>query len=96
MRKQEAQALSAILDESLRNLQIDGKIHESRVTAAWAEVVGPVIAAHTIDRYIAKQILFVKLDTPILRSELQMMRLSLIEKLNKAAGAETIRDIVFR
>jgi hypothetical protein len=36
------------------------------------------------------------MDTPIIRSELQMMRQNLVERLNKAAGADTIKDIVFR
>jgi predicted nucleic acid-binding Zn ribbon protein len=96
MRKREAQSLSEILGESLRNLQIDGKIQETRVLDAWSEVVGPVIASHTGNKYVSRRVLYVQMDTPIVRNELQMMRQSLVERLNKAAGAETIRDIVFR
>lgn len=96
MRKREAQALSEILGESLKNLQIDGKIHETRVLDAWPEVVGPVISAHTGNKYVSRRILYVQMDTPIIRNELQMMRQSLVERLNKAAGADTIKDIVFR
>jgi hypothetical protein len=36
------------------------------------------------------------MDTPIIRNELQLMRQSLVEKLNNAAGADTIKDIIFR
>lgn len=96
MRKREAQSLSEILDESLKNLQIDGKIYETRVMDAWSDVVGPVIAAHTGNKYVSRRVLYVQMDTPIIRSELQMMRQNLVDRLNKAAGAETIKDIVFR
>lgn len=96
MRKREAQSLSEILGESLRNLQIDGKIHETRVLDAWSEVVGPIISAHTINKYVSRRVLYVQMDTPIIRNELQMMRQSLVEKLNRASGAETIKDITFR
>jgi len=96
MRKREAQSLSDILGESLKNLQIDGKIHETRIMDAWSDVVGPVIAAHTGNKYVSRRVLYVQMDTPIIRSELQMMRQSLVEKLNLAAGADTIKDIVFR
>jgi len=96
MRKREAQSLSEILGESLKNLQIDGKIHETRIMDAWSDVVGPIITAHTTNKYMSRRVLYVHMDTPIIRSELQMMRQSLVEKLNKAAGAETIKDIVFR
>jgi len=96
MRKREAQTLSEILGESLKNLQIDGKINETRVMDAWSDVVGPVIAAHTGNKYVSRRILYVQMDTPIVRNELQMMRQNLVEKLNKAAGADTIKDIIFR
>ncbi|HET9572066.1 MAG TPA: DUF721 domain-containing protein [Bacteroidales bacterium] len=96
MRKREAQPLSEILGESLKNLQIDGKIHETRVLDAWSEVVGPIITAHTNNKYVSRKVLYVQMDTPIIRNELQMMRQSLVEKLNQAAGADTIKDIVFR
>lgn len=96
MRKREAQSLSEILGDSLRNLQIEGKIHETRILDAWSEVVGPVLAAHTGNKYVSRRILYVQMDTPIVRSELQMMRQNLVEKLNKAAGADTIKDIIFR
>lgn len=96
MRKREAQSLSEILGESLRNLQIDGKINETRVIDAWADVVGPVISAHTGNKYVSRRVLYVQMDTPIVRNELQLMRQSLVERLNKAAGADTIKDIIFR
>lgn len=96
MRKREAQSLSEILGESLKNLQIDGKINETRVIDAWSEVVGPVISAHTGNKYVSRRVLYVQMDTPIVRNELQLMRQSLVERLNKAAGADTIKDIVFR
>lgn len=96
MRKREAQSLADILVDSLRNLQIDGKIHETRVLDAWSGVVGPIISAHTVNKYISRRVLHVQMDTPIIRNELQLMRQSLVEKLNKAAGAETIKDIIFR
>jgi predicted nucleic acid-binding Zn ribbon protein len=96
MRKREAQSLSEILGESLKNLQIDGKIHETRILDAWSEVVGPVISAHTGNKYVSRRVLYVQMDTPIIRNELQMMRQNLVERLNKVAGADTIKDIVFR
>lgn len=96
MRKRDAQSLSEILGESLKNLQIEGKINETRLLDAWSEVVGPIISAHTTNKYVSRRVLYVQMDTPIIRNELQMMRHNLVEKLNKATGADTIKDIVFR
>jgi predicted nucleic acid-binding Zn ribbon protein len=96
MRKQEAQSLGDILKEALRSLNIDGKLYETRLLEAWPEIVGPILAEHTTHTRICNGILHVQLDTPILRSELQLMRSSLIQRLNGAVGVEVIHDIRFR
>jgi len=96
MRRRNAQSLHEILDEALKSMQIDGKLYETRLINAYPEMVGSGIAAHTKNLYIQRSILYVKIDSAVIRNELQMMRQSLIEHLNKQVGHETIKDIVFR
>jgi predicted nucleic acid-binding Zn ribbon protein len=96
MRKRDAQSLHDILDEALKSLKIDGKLNETRVIAAWPEIVGSGIVAHTKSLYINRRVLYVQMDSPVIRNEMQMMRQSLIEHLNNRVGKEAIRDIVFR
>jgi predicted nucleic acid-binding Zn ribbon protein len=96
MRKREAQSLNDILGESLRSLKIDGKLNETRLMEAWPSVVGSGITNHTKSLYVSRRILYVQMDSAVIRHELQMMRQSLMEHLNKAAGSETIKDIIFR
>jgi predicted nucleic acid-binding Zn ribbon protein len=96
MNKQDFKPLRDILQDSLRDLKIDDKIQESRILEAWPEIVGSMLASHTLSTKIIRNVLYVKLDTPILRNELQMMRQSLIERLNKVSGGQTLQDIVFR
>lgn len=96
MRRRNAQSLHDILDESLKSLQIDGKLYETRLISAFPEIVGSGIAAHTRNVYIQRSILYVQMDSAVIRNELQMMRQSLIEHLNRQVGHETIKDIVFR
>lgn len=96
MRRKDAQTLGAILKESLEDLKIDVKIQETRLLEAWPEIVGPLLGTHTLSLRVYKQVLYVHVDSPILRSEYQMMRQSLVERLNQASGGNTIRDIVFR
>jgi len=96
MRRRNAQTLHDILEESLKSLNIDGKIFETRLITAFPEIVGSGIAAHTKNIYISKGTLYVQMDSAVIRNELQMMRQSLIDHLNKKVGHVTIRDIVFR
>jgi predicted nucleic acid-binding Zn ribbon protein len=96
MRRRNAQSLHDILDEALKGLNIDQKLFETRLITAFPEIVGAGIAAHTKNVYIQKGILYVQMDSPVIRNELQMMRQSLIEHLNRQVGHTTIKNIVFR
>lgn len=96
MNKREIRSLKDILNDSLHDLNIDSKIKESRIIESWSTVVGPLIAAHTTEIKIYRKVLYIKLDTPILKNELQFMRQNLMTRLNEVAGGETIYDIIFR
>jgi len=86
-----AQALSEALDE----YNIGGKLKEARIIAAWPEVLGP-LARPADELYIKNKVLFVNLSSSVIRSELTMMRSTLVRRLNEKAGEEVIRDIVLR
>ncbi|MDD4922789.1 MAG: DUF721 domain-containing protein [Bacteroidales bacterium] len=96
MRKRNAQSLRDILDETLKNMHIDGKLYETRLINAFPEIVGSGIASHTKNVYILKGILYVQMDSAVIRNELQMMRQNLVEHLNRSVGHDTIKDIIFR
>jgi len=96
MRRRNSQSIQEILEESLKSLHIDGKIYETRLMNAFPEIVGSGIAAHTKNIYISRGTLYVQMDSAVIRNELQMMRQSLIDHLNKQVGHETIKDIIFR
>lgn len=96
MRRRNAQSLREVLDEALKSMHIDGKLYETRLITAFPEIVGSGIASHTKNVYISKGVLYVQMDSAVIRNELQMMRQSLIDHLNKYVGHDTIKDIVFR
>lgn len=96
MRKRNAQPLSEILQELLKEQHLDGKLNEVRLIEAWETVVGKNIGTYTKEKYIKNKILFVHVSSSVLRSELTMSRAILVDSLNKAVGASVITDIVFR
>jgi len=86
-----AQVISEVLDE----YKIDGKLKEARIISSWPEVLGP-LARPSDKLYIKNKILFVHLSSSVIRSELSMMRSTLMRCLNEKVGEEVIKDIVFR
>lgn len=78
------------------NPQLQKKIREIRLTRAWGAVLGPMVSHYTTGLYVKEGVLFVKLSSSVLRSELLMCKDMLITNLNKYVGADILHDIVIR
>ena len=66
---------------------------QRRLIESWDKVAGTLVAQYTTEKYIRNQTLFVHVENPALRSELNMMRSSLVEKLNAEVGSMIITEI---
>ena len=69
-------------------------MNEIKVINSWPQVVGSFIASHTIDLSIKNNILFVRVDSDALRSELSYSKFLLMKNLNAIAGKEMVKEIV--
>lgn len=69
-------------------------LEEQRIIQSWPQVVGPFIASHTIDLSIKNHVLFVRVDSDALRSELGYSKSLLIKNLNEVVGKEMVGEIV--
>lgn len=97
MLKRDAQDLGSILKEIMEeNTMLKSRIAEQRVLRAWKEILGEGVSKYTSNLYFKRGVLFVHLDSSVLRAELMMNKKSLIEKLNDYAGMNIIRNIVLR
>ncbi|MFC2136636.1 DUF721 domain-containing protein [Bacteroidota bacterium] len=96
MRKSNTQKLQEVLNESLKELNIDNKIKQLRILKSWEELVGKTIAKYTKGLHINKKKLFVTLDSSVVRNELYMIKDGLLQKLNEIAGEDLIEDIIFK
>ena len=69
-------------------------VDELKIINSWGKVVGPFIAKHTIDLYIRNKVLFVRVDSDSLRSELSYSKTLLLKNLNDLAGKDILTEIV--
>ena len=58
--------------------------------------MGKAISSRTTKIYIKDHVLYVHLNSSVVRNELLMLREALREKLNQNAGTEVIKEIVLR
>ena len=69
-------------------------LDEVKVIESWPKVVGLFIATHTIDLSIKNGVLYVRVDSDALRSELSYSKSLLAKNLNEMVGKEMVKEIV--
>ena len=96
MRRSKTISLAEAVHDYIREMHLDGKLNEIGIINSWEETVGKAIASRTLNLYIKDKVLYVHMNSSVVRNELLMLRQTLLEKLNEKAGSEVIKDIVLR
>lgn len=96
MRQTREKPLKAAIEEFIDSYHLRDKLNETKVIQAWEKTVGALIARNTRGLHITKRVLFVKVDSSALRSELMFARTKIMNNLNKEVGSKVIDDIVIQ
>lgn len=94
MRKQKAQALGVLVSQFMREEGLEAPYNEYRLMEAWPKVMGEGIASYTTDLQIRNRVLYVRLSSSVIRSELMSGRKNLVYRLNEYVGSQVIENIV--
>lgn len=73
-----------------------GYLDEQKIVKGWNGVVGPFIAQYTRELYVKNGVLWVRISSDSLRTELSYSKSVLMRNLNALVGREVIKDIVFQ
>jgi predicted nucleic acid-binding Zn ribbon protein len=87
--------LGEILEQSLKRLELSGRLAEYGVWPIWNETVGPAIARNAQPEKIRNGTLFVKVASSVWMQQLQYMKGMIAEKLNQRLGGEVVKNIFF-
>lgn len=96
MKRTEAHSVGEIIDQLLKENNIDQQFNEQKVVYLWPEIVGQGINRYTTKRWVKNGVLYLHISSAALRNELMMSRSQLIKHINEAMGNEIIHDIVIR
>jgi predicted nucleic acid-binding Zn ribbon protein len=91
-----ATPLGAVLKKISAASGLDKKLMEVSVLDFWEEVVGTQGAKACTIQKLEHGIITVHASAPVWRTELQMRKAEVIQRLNERVGTEVVRDIVFR
>lgn len=89
-------SLKELIEKLIQSYKWTDKLDAVDVNATWEKVVGGIFAKHTTNLHIKNRILFVSLDSSVLRNELHMERTRIKDLINKELGKNVIDEIVLR
>ena len=87
--------LKDIIDRLMKAYGLDKRMKEMDVISAWPELMGTAVANRTKELKIRDKVLYVVMDSSVMRDELQHGKQIIIERVNERAGYEMITDIWF-
>lgn len=96
MRRTEPKSVADIINQVLREANLDVRLDEHRAEALWPKIVGDGVAGYTVSVEVRSGVMTVRLSSSTLRNELMMSRSVLRDRINAALGREVISQLVFR
>ena len=66
---------------------------ETRVLQAWDELMRPSVVRQTTTKKVQNQILYVQLESAVVRKELLMVKSKIVSSINEHLGREAIKDV---
>lgn len=96
MRKSNTQPISEVIEACLKSLHVDKKLKEYRAVKSWEDVIGKTVAKATTKIYIDKKILYIHVNSSVIRNEIMMIKEGIIKRMNDICGEKIIEKIVVR
>jgi hypothetical protein len=84
-----------VIEKLLKAYQLDGKMKELEVVSKWEEMMGRAVFLRTANIYIKNNILYLTIDSSVMRDELSQGKSIIIQRINETAGCVMISDVWF-
>lgn len=98
MKKYGAIPIGEIIKGYFAEMGFSDKINEQILLEKLSDTVGPFIVKYITKKYISNKTLYIHVSNSILRGDLTMNKVQLMEKLNRSVSEnnDVIRDIVVK
>ena len=90
----QTQHIGSAIRKLLDRFQLTKKFDETNLIVSWERLVGKPIARHTTRLYIRDKVLFIQLDSPGLKHDLNYSKSAILEVLEAEFGKGIVKEIV--
>ena len=96
MREKYDHTLKEVISDLINAYRWKDDLDLVKLGNSWDKIVGKIIARHTQNLKVKNRILYINVDSSVIRNELMLARSKLIDSINKEMGRKMIDDIVLR
>lgn len=91
--KDKDQSINAIIDKFLKSYNLDGRMKDYDIINGWEEMMGKAISMRTEKIYIRNRILYLTMNSSVMRDELLFGKQVIIDRVNQKVGSLYIVDV---
>lgn len=95
MKKHNDQPIHDILKNMVKSGPLKSGYYDAKVKEIWKTKLGKLLTNQTEKIYLNKDVIYLKLNSSVLRQELLMGKNQLIEKFNIELDSKVVKDIKF-
>ena len=96
MRRTKTMLMGDLLEEFFKRPYVAAKVAEGKLPDTWRAVVGDRAADFTTELKLENHILYARIQSSVLRSELFYQREALKEELNRRSGVRIVNAVIIR
>lgn len=94
MAKSNTHHIGDAIQELLRSYRLKSKFDETTLVTSWERLVGKPIAKRTKKVTVRNKVLFVELDSPAMKNDLNFHKSQIIALFEKEFGKDIIKEII--
>lgn len=94
LKSDNTQHIGDAIQQLLKTYHIKSKFDEANLITSWERIVGKPIARRTRKVTVRNKVVFVELDSPSMKHDLNLHKSHIIELLQKEFGNEVVKEIV--
>jgi predicted nucleic acid-binding Zn ribbon protein len=89
-----AKHIGDAIQELLRSYHLKSKFDEATLVSSWERLVGKSVAKRTKQVSVRNKVLFVELDSPGMKNDLNLHKSQIIALFEKEFGKDIIKEMV--
>lgn len=94
--KGEGTSMKDAMQSYLKAMGVDQQMHEASVLSRWEEIMGEAVALRTERKYIKNRVLFIELNSSVMREELMHQRSVIVKKINLVSGFDIVDEVFLK